>query len=60
MEYYLSLVEYLDYFNKDDIDPFDYAMYLSDIDSYLAKLSKDDTTHAYMKKISNQRKKFEY
>jgi len=57
MEYYLSLIEYLDYFNKDDIDPFDYEMYLSDIDSYINRFSKDDTIHAYMKKIANQRRR---
>ena len=59
MEYYLSLVEYLDYFSKDEIDPFDYVMYLSDIDSYIARFSKDDTMHAYMKKIASQRRHFE-
>ena len=57
MEYYLSLIEYLDYFDKDEIDPFDYEMYISDIDSFIADCSKRDNTHAYIKMIASQRER---
>ena len=57
MEYYLSLIEYLDYFDKDEIDPFDYEMYISDIDSFIAECSKRDNTHAYIKMIASQRER---
>ncbi len=58
MEYYLSLVEYLDYSNKANIDPFDYMMYLSDLDAFISHFENRNNMYAYVQKIVNQRKKF--
>ena len=58
MEYYLSLVEYLDYSNKANIDPFDYMMYLSDLDAFISHFENRNNMDAYVQKIVNQRKKF--
>lgn len=58
MEYYLSLVEYLDYSSKEKIDPFDYMMYLSDLDAFISHFESRNNTYAYVQKIVNQRKKF--
>jgi len=57
MEYYLNLVEYLDYFDKSQIDEFDYIMYLSDIDGYISRIDKNDV-HAFINRIVDLRKKF--
>lgn len=57
MEYYLNLVEYLDYFDKSKIDEFDYMMFLSELDDYILKVDKNDV-HAFVNKIVNERKKF--
>lgn len=57
MEYYLNLVEYLDYFDKSQIDEFDYIMYLSDIDGYISKVDRN-SVHAFVNKIVDVRKKF--
>ena len=57
MEYYLNLIEYIDFFGKSKIDEFDYIMYLNDIDSFIANYAKGNM-HAYIRKITNQRKIF--
>ncbi len=57
MEYYLNLVEYLDYVDKSEIDEFDYMMYLNDLDCYISKIDKSDV-HAFVNKIVFERKKF--
>lgn len=57
MEYYLNLVEYLDYFDRSQIDEFDYIMYLNDIDGYISKIDRNDV-HAFVNKIVDVRKKF--
>ena len=57
MEYYLSLIEYIMFFGKDSIDPFDYMVYMKDIDEFIAKIEKTDTIHAFAKQIENQRQK---
>ena len=56
MEYYLNLMEYIEYMGKDRIDEFDYIMYLSDIDAFISKYDSQNHVHAYIKKISEQRK----
>lgn len=58
MEYYLSLVEFLDYYDKEQIDQFDYMMYLSDLDAFISHYENRNNTYAYVQKIVNQRKKF--
>ena len=57
MEYYLSLVEFLDYYDKSAIDQFDYMMYLSDLDAFISHFENRNNTYAYVQKIVNQRKK---
>lgn len=57
MEYYLSLIEYIEFFGKNNVDPFDYMMYMKDIDGFIAKMEKTDSIHAFVKQIENQRKK---
>ena len=56
MEYYLSLMEYIDYVGKDSIEPFEYLMFVKDIDDYISKVSKGDHIHAFVKQIENKRK----
>ena len=56
MEYYMNLIEYIDYFGKDSIDEFEYMMYLNDIDSFISNYSSSNNVHAYIQKIENQRK----
>ena len=58
MEYYLNLGEYLNFVGKDNVDPFDYMMYLSDIDTFISEYANKDHLNAYIKKITNQRKEF--
>lgn len=58
MEYYLSLVEYLEFYDKADIDQFDYMMYLSDLDAFISNFESRNNTYAYVQKIVNQRKNF--
>ncbi len=59
MEYYVSLIEYILFFGKDSIDPFDYMVYMKDIDEYIAKIEKTDSIHAFVKQIENQRQKLD-
>lgn len=56
MEYYMNLIEYIDYFGKDSIDEFEYMMYLNDIDGFISNYSNSNNVHAYIQKIENQRK----
>ena len=56
MEYYLGLVEYLNYVDRAKIDDFDYTIYLNDLDSFISHLSSANSVNAYIKKIlSNAR-----
>lgn len=57
MEYFVSLLEYIDFFGKDNIDSFEYRMYLSDVDAFIEKMNKTNSIHSFVKKIVNQRKK---
>ncbi|MCM1195220.1 MAG: nucleotide-binding protein [Corallococcus sp.] len=56
MEYYLNLVEFLEFYDKEEIDPFDYMMYLSDLDAFISNFENRNNTYAYVQKIVNQRK----
>lgn len=55
MEYYVNLLEWITFKGKNNIDEFDYMMYMSEIDSYISKLSQKESMHAFIKKIVNQR-----
>ena len=57
MEYYLNLIEYIDFVGKDQIDHFEYMMYLSDIDNFISNYASKNNVHAYIQKIENQRQK---
>lgn len=57
MEYYVSLIEYILFFGKETIDPFDYMVYMKDIDEYIAKNEQTDSIHAFVKQIEKQRNK---
>ena len=59
MEYYLILIEYLNYYGRDGMDPFDFEMSLSEIDEFIAKTERNNSVHVFMKAISEQRKSFE-
>lgn len=52
MEYYLILSEYIDYLKKENIEEFEYMMYLSDIDSFISRYTNGSDVHAYIQKIS--------
>ncbi len=55
MEYYLILSEYIDFIKKENIEEFEYMMYVSDIDSFISKHTNRTDTHAYIQKISYYR-----
>lgn len=55
MEYYLILSEYIDYLKKENIEEFEYMMYLSDIDSFISRYTNGSDMHAYIQKISYYR-----
>ena len=55
MEYYLVLVEYLNYTGKENIDPFEYEMYLSEIDEFIARIERNNSIHAFAKAVEQQR-----
>ena len=57
MEYYLNLIEYIDFVGKDQIDKFEYMIYLSDIDTFISNYASKNNVHAYIQKIENHRKK---
>ena len=57
MEYYVSLIDYILIFGKETIDPFDYMVYMKDIDEYIAKNEQTDSIHAFVKQIEKQRNK---
>lgn len=59
MEYYLNLMEYISFVGKENIDEFDYEMYLNDIDAYISHFSTTNPLHAYMQKLASQRKSLE-
>lgn len=50
MEYYLALVDYLNY--TKDIDPFEVYMYKDEITDYLNSIKKADAENAYLKQIA--------
>ena len=56
MEYYLILSEYIDYQQKDNIDEFEYMMYINEIDNFITKYQAEHNVHAYINKISHHRK----
>lgn len=56
MEYYLILSEYIDYQQKDNIDEFEYMMYINEIDNFITKYQAEQNVHAYINKISQHRK----
>jgi len=58
MEYYVNILEYIEVLGKDEIEEFDYMMYMSEIDEFISKFEKRDSTHAFMKKIFEHRSKF--
>lgn len=55
MEYFLNLIEWLNFKGKDNIDEFDYMIYVSEIDDYISRLSQKENNHAFIKKIVGQR-----
>ena len=55
MEYYVNLLEWMTYKGKESVDEFDYMMYLSEVDSYISKLSQKENRHAFIRKIVGQR-----
>ena len=57
IEYYLNLVEFLDFHTKSSIDEFNYMMYINDLDAFIRNVESHNNTFAYVKKIVNQRKK---
>lgn len=57
MEYYLILCEYIDFIKKENVDEFEYMMYVRDIDSFISKHTSNADAHAYIKKISYYREK---
>jgi hypothetical protein len=59
MEYFLNLMEYLDFSDRASIDEFDYMMYLDEIDEYIREYSRSDTMGTYFKKIVNHRQRLE-
>ena len=40
MECYLSLIEYIMFFGKESIDPFDYMVFTKNIDEFIVKIEK--------------------
>ena len=60
MEYYLTLIDYLNICNDDSIDEFEKIMLLDDIDEFISKFEKRNNAHAYIKKIIAQREKSQY
>lgn len=50
MEYYLSLVNYLD--NKHDIDPFEKLMYRSEMLEYVQSVQEENNSNAYIQQIA--------
>ena len=55
MEYFVNLLEWIAYKGKDNIDEFDYMMYVSEIDNFVSRLSQQANRHAFIKKIVKQR-----
>lgn len=56
MQYYVNLSEYIDYIKPDNIDEFEYMMYINDIDNFISKYQAERNVHAYIHKISQHRK----
>ena len=57
IEYYLLLLEYLEYYGKEKMDEFEYLIYMKDIDQFIMSLNTKNDTNAYIKKINSQRAK---
>ncbi len=57
MEYYVILSEYLDYIKKENMDDFEYMMYMSDIDNFISKYQSRSDIHAFIQKIVYHRNK---
>lgn len=55
MEYYLTLIEYLEICRRDSVDEFERMMLLDDIDNFISRFEKKNNAHAYIKKIIAQR-----
>ncbi len=55
MEYYVNLLEWITYKGKENVDEFDYMMYLSEVDNFISKLSQKENWHAFFRKIVVQR-----
>ena len=53
MEYYLSLVEYLEHGEDDEVDEFEKMMYLDEINSYVEKYQNANSVHPFVRKIAN-------
>lgn len=56
IQYYVNLSEYIDYIKPDNIDEFEYMMYINDIDNFISKYQSERNVHAYIHKISQHRK----
>lgn len=56
IQYYVNLSEYIDYIKPDNIDEFEYMMYINDIDNFISKYQAERNVHAYIHKISQHRK----
>lgn len=59
MEYYLNLLEYLEFCDVEALDEFEYMMYIDEIDDYISYYSNSDSVNVYFKKIVNQRSTIE-
>ena len=53
MEYYLSLVEYLERYADEDIDDFEKMIYIDEINSYVVRYKNSNTVHPFIRKIVN-------
>ena len=56
IQYYVNLSEYIDYIKPDNIDEFEYMMYINDIDNFISKYQAERNVHAYIHKISQHRR----
>ena len=52
MEYYLALVNYLDFVGEGEIDEFDLMMYRKEMTDYLNSVKKDSQENPYLKQIA--------
>ncbi len=52
MEYYLALVNYLDFVGEGEVDEFDLMMYRKEMTDYLNSVKKDSQENPYLKQIA--------